>query len=221
MGNHDQTRAATKYGTENVDGMNMLASLLPGVQVTYNGEEIGMENGEVTWEEGQDPSACNGSPEDFPNVSRDFQRTPFHWDNTTNAGFNEGAKTWLPVSSKYLSNNLALQKTQQKTHYSVYKKLMELRNTDVLTFGKFEIHPYNDQVIVIYRKVDGYPGYVLLYNKSAWAANVDVKSTLSGLTDKLSVVLTNVQSARAEGEILTSSLVVLDANEAVIALEVL
>lgn len=98
----------------------MIAHVLPGVAVTYNGEEIGMENGEVTWEEGQDPQACNGDEEDFDKNSRDFQRTPYQWDNTTSAGFSSNSSTWLPISSKYLENNLAKQKAEGDMTMLIY-----------------------------------------------------------------------------------------------------
>ncbi|XP_025831783.1 maltase A1-like [Agrilus planipennis] len=96
LGNHDRHRVATRQGVENVDGYNMLITLLPGIANTYNGEEIGMEDGEVTWEEGQDSIACQSARENFQSTSRDFQRTPFHWDSTVNAGFSTANKTWLP-----------------------------------------------------------------------------------------------------------------------------
>ena len=42
LGNHDKPRVGSRYGTDRVDGMLMLLLLLPGVAVTYNGDEIGM-----------------------------------------------------------------------------------------------------------------------------------------------------------------------------------
>lgn len=66
----------------------MFIQLLPGIAVTYNGEEFGQEDGEVTYEQGKDPSARNISI--FESNSRDFERTPIQWDDTVNAGFNEG-----------------------------------------------------------------------------------------------------------------------------------
>jgi hypothetical protein len=96
LGNHDNHRVATRLGPGNIDGLNMVKALLPGVAVTYNGEEIGQEDGEVSYEEGQDPSARD--PAIFDQVSRDFERTPYQWDESVNAGFNTGAKPWLPVS---------------------------------------------------------------------------------------------------------------------------
>lgn len=35
VGNHDQSRMATRYGSSLVDGINMVVLLLPGVAVTY------------------------------------------------------------------------------------------------------------------------------------------------------------------------------------------
>ncbi|XP_018572789.1 maltase 2 [Anoplophora glabripennis] len=129
LGNHDVNRVATRFGTEYIDAFNMLTAFLPGVMVTYNGEEIGMENGEVTCEQGHDPRAINDCST-FNETSRDFARTPFHWDNTTNAGFNDGATPWLPVSEKYLDVNLADQDVRAlSSHYNVYKELLQFRST--------------------------------------------------------------------------------------------
>jgi Alpha amylase, catalytic domain len=36
MGNHDQKRIASRYGTDRVDSINMILSTLPGVSITYN-----------------------------------------------------------------------------------------------------------------------------------------------------------------------------------------
>jgi alpha-glucosidase len=36
MGNHDQKRIASRYGTDRVDAINLILSTLPGVSITYN-----------------------------------------------------------------------------------------------------------------------------------------------------------------------------------------
>lgn len=86
MGNHDRSRTATRYPGR-ADQMTMLAMILPGIAVTYNGEEIAMEDKlDISWKETQDPQACNAGEEHYKEHSRDPNRTPFQWDNTTNAG---------------------------------------------------------------------------------------------------------------------------------------
>merc|ERR1719430_2785360 len=56
LGNHDNWRVGTRFGEENIDGFNMIALLLPGVAITYNGEEIGMTNTNVSWVDTVDPA---------------------------------------------------------------------------------------------------------------------------------------------------------------------
>lgn len=59
----------------------------------------------ISWEETQDPQACNvGIDGPWRQISRDPERTPFHWDNTKWAGFSEGdTRPWLPVNSNNLN----------------------------------------------------------------------------------------------------------------------
>ena len=58
-------RLGSRFGEGNMDGFNMLSLLLPGVAVTYNGEEIGMTNTLVSWEDTVDPAGINCGPEHF------------------------------------------------------------------------------------------------------------------------------------------------------------
>ena len=57
-----------------MDGFNMLSLLLPGVAVTYNGEEIGMTNTAVSWEDTVDPAGINCGQDHFM-VTRAANRT--------------------------------------------------------------------------------------------------------------------------------------------------
>lgn len=49
IGNHDQNRIASRLGTDRIDMINMILLTLPGVSVTYNGEEIGMVDVWISW----------------------------------------------------------------------------------------------------------------------------------------------------------------------------
>ena len=70
LGNHDHSRAASRFGEGLVDAMNMIAMLLPGTPITYYGEELGM----------RDANLANTAD------SRDPFRTPMQWNNRSNAG---------------------------------------------------------------------------------------------------------------------------------------
>ncbi|XP_030768081.1 maltase 2-like [Sitophilus oryzae] len=194
LGNHDQNRVSTRFGPENIDALNMLVSILPGVQVTYNGEEIGQENGEVTCAEGYDPQAIKNCST-FNETSRDFERTPIQWDSTVNAGFNNGTKPWLPVSQKYLQTNLQNQNVTGpgvNSHYKVYKDLLSLRKAfknesnhyfelsnagDILGFQRFT-EQFLQNYVFLYNVGDEpqTPENINVYN---FTTNVLVRSTNS------------------------------------------
>ena len=60
LGNHDQWRVGTRHGSDLIDAFNMITLTLPGVSVTYQGEEIGMVNNfDITWEETVDPQVID------------------------------------------------------------------------------------------------------------------------------------------------------------------
>lgn len=86
MGNHDRSRTESRYPGRG-DQMTMLAMILPGVTVTYYGEELGMvDKTDITFNETQDPQGCIAGPDKYQSRSRDPNRTPMQWDNSTNAG---------------------------------------------------------------------------------------------------------------------------------------
>lgn len=176
--------------------------MLPGIAVTYNGEEIGMEDGQVSWEEGQDPSACNGKKENFNKTSRDFERTPFHWDDSVNAGFNEGGKPWLPVSIKYHENNLAAQKVDGvKSHFKIYQELTALRNEDVLKYGDLKVLIASDNVLVVLRNLENQKSYILVFNNANVGVSVDLSKTVPTLqkATQFRVVTASIYSSREKG----------------------
>ncbi|KAF5285065.1 hypothetical protein FQA39_LY16754 [Lamprigera yunnana] len=215
LGNHDQHRVASRYTPEHVDGLNMIAMLLPGVAVTYNGEEIGMENGEVSWAEGWDPQGCNGNQEDWEINSRDFERTPYHWDSSVNAGFNEGNKTWLPVSEKYKTVNLAAQRTSERmTHYRVYQELVKLRKLDTVKFGDLKTYALETNVFVFTRKLEGNSTYIAIVSVNHSETTVDLR--FADLPPYLSVKIPSVQSNKPPGSIVTTNAINLVGYEALV-----
>lgn len=64
----------------------MLQMLLPGTPIVYNGDELGMEDTFIRWDQTVDPPALNAGPLRYKYVTRDPARTPFQWDDSENAG---------------------------------------------------------------------------------------------------------------------------------------
>lgn len=129
--------------------MNMVHMLLPGVTITYQGEELGMLDGQLTWAETVDPQACNGNPEFYQEMSRDPCRTPFHWDATTNAGFTTGPTTWLPMAPEYTTRNVEVEKSSaSKTHLKIYLEMIRLRKEKVIQNGSHEYTRQNDVFVL-------------------------------------------------------------------------
>lgn len=172
---------------------------LPGVAVTYNGDEIGMlDYREISWEDTLDPQACNTNPVDYVWASRDPERTPFQWDATTNAGFNEGAKPWIQVHPNYQTLNLAIQKTAPKSFYKFYKQLAEFRNNEVFKEGTFESRAYNNEVFAYKRTLSG-TSYVILINFAGSEHVLDINELNAGFSAQSQVAVAGSRTSYEVG----------------------
>jgi glycosidase len=58
----------TRFGESRLDGFNMVALLLPGVAVTYYGEEIGMVNTDIPFNETVGENIRTKERLDNPNI---------------------------------------------------------------------------------------------------------------------------------------------------------
>lgn len=92
------------------------------------------------------PSLCNSTHSS--NYNDKFVRTPLQWDATTSAGFSTNADTWLPVSADYVTNNIAVQANQERSHLKTYKELLKLRSHEAIKTGKFSIQTINENVFI-------------------------------------------------------------------------
>ncbi|XP_011307786.1 maltase 1 [Fopius arisanus] len=167
LGNHDGSRTASRYPGRG-DQMTMLAMILPGVAVTYYGEEIGMiDKTDISYEDTQDPAGCNAGREKYKEKSRDPVRTPMQWNDDINAGFNQGERTWIPVNENFVELNLAAQKTAKFSHYKIYKKLIHLRKTHAaLLTGKVETFVSSDKKILSVVRSSNTESIILIINFS-------------------------------------------------------
>lgn len=123
-GNHDQPRAASRWGDDSPLSAKMLAICLLSLQGTpyiYEGDELGMTNAyfkdlsqyrdieslnafkELT---GAGLISADEMMECLALRSRDNARTPVQWDDSPNAGFTTGTP-WIEVNPNYTAINVA------------------------------------------------------------------------------------------------------------------
>ncbi|XP_055681560.1 maltase 2-like isoform X2 [Lutzomyia longipalpis] len=201
LGNHDQSRVASRFGRERVDALNVLLLTLPGISITYNGEEIGMEdNVEISWEESRDPAACNTNSTLYMKFTRDPERTPFQWSDDANAGFSSAPSTWLPVHRDYRSVNLAKQKASERSHYKLYKKLTELRRHPTMINGDFTPMAMNDNVLAYTRELNDHQLFVVVINLSNQEETVNLARIFHRLPPKLRIVAAASHSHYRSGD---------------------
>ncbi|CAG5116625.1 unnamed protein product [Candidula unifasciata] len=139
LGNHDRRRVSHKFGPQYVDVYNMLLLTLWGTPTTYYGEEIGMLEGIISWEQTVDPWGRNYGKDEFENFSRDPERTPMQWNGGYQAGFTTGNSTWLPLGEDWQTVNVQNQmESEELTSIQVYKQLAELRQKPAFLTGAFQ-----------------------------------------------------------------------------------
>ncbi|XP_046614382.1 maltase 1-like [Neodiprion virginianus] len=214
-GNHDQRRVASRYGSNRADQMSIVCLILPGISVTYNGDEIGMLDGEISWVDSVDPAACNTDAEHFEQYSRDPERTPYQWDSTTSAGFSTSSTTWLPVNRNYVSLNLAAQKAVSHSHYHVYQAMTALRKLPIFKRGSLSVEVLADNVLAITRSVTGATPIVALVNCAESSVSINVKNSIAVL-DQMTVYTSSVSSGITPGRNVTTSSVQLPAATTIV-----
>ena len=125
--NHDVMRHASRWNLTPA-AQRMYATLimcLRGSVCIYQGEELGLPEAELTFDELQDPYGIEFWPE-FK--GRDGCRTPMAWEpSNQNAGFSEG-RTWLPVAHEHLHLSVATQEDDPAAILHHYRRAIAFRH---------------------------------------------------------------------------------------------
>ena len=126
LGNHDNSRIASRAGKEQARNAAMLLLTLRGTPTIYYGEELGMEDVDIPQDKIMDPQALN---EPGVGRSRDPERTPMQWDDSKNAGFTEG-EPWLLLMKNYEKLNVAKQLQEKGSMLHLYRDLLYFRRKE-------------------------------------------------------------------------------------------
>lgn len=161
LGNHDQSRIASRVGREQARIAAILLLTLRGTPTIYYGDEIGMSDVAIPFEEVVDPQGLNMPDK---NLSRDPARTPMQWDGTDNAGFTEG-KPWLRLHKSYRRQNIQAEEPNPYSFLSLYKKLIVLRQQEPALYAGTYVAVYSDNQLLVYtRQKEGSSSFLIVLN---------------------------------------------------------
>lgn len=158
LGNHDVERFPTRFGGADAPSAltnALLAALfsLRGTLFIYQGDELGLPQARVPFDQLQDPFARRAFVGD---AGRDGARTPFPWTSAEPmGGFTTAAQGWLPPDPRHLPLAAAAQIDRPGSHLDITRRLINLRAAyPALRGGSAEILAAPPGVLAILRAMD-------------------------------------------------------------------
>jgi alpha-glucosidase len=161
IGNHDQPRITSRVGPGQAKVAAILLLTLRGTPTIYYGDEIGMRDVPIPMNEVRDPQGLNMPGK---NLSRDPERTPMQWNDSSNAGFSTG-EPWLRLDRAYRRRNVEVEKNIETSPLRLYKKLIDLRQQEPsLKTGAYRPVCSDHQLIAYIRQAEGHPAFLIVLN---------------------------------------------------------
>lgn len=174
--NHDQARIVGRYcsaTSHTKQGAKMLATVLmtlSGTPFVYQGQEIGTTSPRMqnladyqdveslrSFETMRKIFGKKGAMKRIAYCSRDNARVPVQWASTANAGFTDGATTWLKVNPDYVNTNVADEENDPDSVLNYYRKLIALRHADkAFVYGTYKDYYPRDKRLMCYLRESQY-----------------------------------------------------------------
>ena len=158
LSNHDVMRVATRWGGAEPDGrlLRLAAAFqmgLRGSPCIYQGDELGLTEADIPFEQLQDPYGKTMWPE-FK--GRDGCRTPMPWEaQQTQAGFSS-AEPWLPLPPQHRALAVDAQHADPHSLLNFYTVLIRWRaQHPALVHGAMRLLPLHPQVLAFERSHAG------------------------------------------------------------------
>lgn len=159
LSNHDVTRSATRWGGAQPDQrlLRMAAAFqmtLRGTVCLYQGEELGLPEADIAFEDLQDPYGITMWPQ---YKGRDGCRTPMPWSaQLPNAGFSGAEKTWLPIAKEHIPLSVEQQTNDDQSLLKFFQNLLHWRKAQpVLLHGSLSLMQEHPQVLAYVREWQG------------------------------------------------------------------
>ena len=181
LNNHDITRVLTRWSAQGQGEdfaavlFSLLSSLRGSISV-YQGEELGLSDVNVAYEDIRDPYGKAMWPE-FK--GRDGCRTPMPWRATDrNAGFSL-THPWLPIPPDHVARSVDIQGADTVSLLNRYRAQLHWRKQHpALITGDIELLPAHDQVIGFIRR-HPQESVVCLFNLSGQPAEYNLPAGLN------------------------------------------
>lgn len=180
--NHDVERVASRWsenGEINPQQCKMLTALLASLRGSvcmYQGEELGLGEARVAFEDLQDPYGITF----WPNFKgRDGCRTPMPWEqaDSPHAGFSD-VKPWLPVDDAHKQQSVAVQTNDSNSILNAYREFMAWRKSQtVLLEGDIEFIETPEPVLAFYRTL-GPQKMLCIFNLSSQQTSIDMPTSI-------------------------------------------
>jgi alpha-glucosidase len=156
--NHDVERHLTRWSELGMDHNHLarftinLLVCLRGQICLYNGEELGLTEASLQFEDLQDPYGIRFWPK-FK--GRDGCRTPMVWDGKAHAaGFSSG-KPWLPVPADHLERAEANQEGDAASTLNAYRAALKIRKDHpAIARGAVRFIEVTESILVFERTED-------------------------------------------------------------------
>ena len=157
--NHDVVRHISRWAThEHHDALARLASTLvmsmKGSVCLYQGEELGLTEANLAFEDLVDPYGIEFWPE-FK--GRDGCRTPMVWQSAAHLGaFSTAPRSWLPVPADHLPKAVDEQLKSNDSVLAHYRSMLAFRKQHpALAKGKLTLVDAPEGVLAFTRQSDG------------------------------------------------------------------
>jgi len=153
--NHDVSRHISRWGLD-AQGARLFATMIHafrGSVCLYQGEELGLPEAKITFEDLRDPYGIQFWPE-F--AGRDGCRTPMVWEtDNKNGGFSD-VKPWLPVSPDHLGIAVGAQERRDDAMLHHYRAVIAMRrDSETLQCGTQDDARAEGDVLSFVRTHDG------------------------------------------------------------------
>jgi alpha-glucosidase len=153
--NHDAPRAVSRWTRDGdqprAARLNLLLLLaLRGNPIIYQGEELGLPQGEVAFEDLLDPEAIANWPH---TLGRDGARTPMPWQaGAPQAGFSSADRTWLKRDPAHAALAVDQQAESPQSTLSYTRQLLALRrHLGAVVAGDITLLDTPDEVLAFVR----------------------------------------------------------------------